>query len=55
MERVTAEAAKFDRLDDVAFVLRTMQFGSFVEFAEAIDCKPGKLWDWAVSRRAPPL
>lgn len=38
-------------LDEVALQLRTLPYGMFMEFSEAIGAPPGKLWEWATERR----
>jgi hypothetical protein len=39
------------RLDDIALALRTMDYGSFMEFADDVCCRPQRLWQWANDRR----
>jgi hypothetical protein len=51
MRAAEREIRHINRLDDIALALRTMPYGAFTEFADAVQCPHAKLWQWATRRR----
>ena len=43
-------APAYDRIGEIATLLRALSYGEFMQLAEGIGADPGKLWTWSTSK-----